>query len=93
MLCRNCGTEIAAKALICFRCGTATTEPTFKPAAPRRPSSTLGLLMSVLAIALLIMLALYMGRVPSGDTPRLVIWAAVAVAVAIAALRAFARRR
>ena len=29
MICRKCGTEIAAKALICYRCGTATTEPLF----------------------------------------------------------------
>ena len=33
MQCRQCGTEIADKALICFRCGTATTEAKFKPPA------------------------------------------------------------
>ena len=33
--CRSCGTEIADKALICYRCGTATTEAKFKPAAVR----------------------------------------------------------
>jgi hypothetical protein len=27
MTCRHCGTEIADKALICFRCGKATAEP------------------------------------------------------------------
>jgi ribosomal protein S27E len=27
MTCRKCGTEIAAKAIICYKCGTATTEP------------------------------------------------------------------
>ena len=31
--CRNCGTEIADKALICYRCGTATTDAKFKAAA------------------------------------------------------------
>ena len=36
MQCRNCGTEIADKALICYRCGTATTEAKFKP-APLKP--------------------------------------------------------
>ena len=35
MQCRNCGTEIADKALICYRCGTATTEAKFKPAPLR----------------------------------------------------------
>jgi hypothetical protein len=33
MTCRNCGTEIADKALICYRCGKATTEPRIKPPA------------------------------------------------------------
>jgi DNA-directed RNA polymerase subunit N (RpoN/RPB10) len=32
MKCRTCGTEIADKALICFRCGTAVTEAVYKPA-------------------------------------------------------------
>lgn len=34
--CRKCGTEIAAKAIICYKCGTAATEPVgggFNPAA------------------------------------------------------------
>ena len=31
MKCRFCGTEIADKALICYRCGNATTEPRIKP--------------------------------------------------------------
>ena len=32
MTCRQCGTEIADKALICYRCGAATTERVFRPA-------------------------------------------------------------
>ena len=31
MTCRHCGTEIADKALICFRCGKATAEPRITP--------------------------------------------------------------
>ena len=31
MICKHCGTEIADKALICYRCGNATTEPRVKP--------------------------------------------------------------
>ena len=34
MICTHCGTEIADKALICFRCGKATSEPRVKPPAP-----------------------------------------------------------
>ena len=39
MQCRNCGAEIADKALICYRCGTATTEAKYKPAEPKRARS------------------------------------------------------
>ena len=35
MKCRSCGAEIAANALICYKCGTATAEPRI-PAAVRR---------------------------------------------------------
>ena len=33
MICKHCGTEIADKALICYRCGQATAEPRVKPPA------------------------------------------------------------
>jgi hypothetical protein len=35
MKCRSCGTEIAANALICYKCGTATEEPRIKPPAAK----------------------------------------------------------
>jgi hypothetical protein len=35
MKCRSCGTEIAANALICYKCGAATEEPKIKPPAAR----------------------------------------------------------
>ncbi len=33
MKCKHCGTDIADKALICYKCGNATTEPRIKPPA------------------------------------------------------------
>ena len=37
MKCRECGTEIAEKALICFRCGASVQEAVHKPyVAPRK---------------------------------------------------------
>jgi len=39
MTCRTCGTEIAEKALICYRCGRATADPRVAPPASRRPSA------------------------------------------------------
>ena len=41
MQCRNCGTEIADKAIICYRCGTSTTDPVRAPASIRRRRSPL----------------------------------------------------
>ena len=54
MTCRNCGTEIADKAIICYRCGTGTADPVRKPAEIRRKRSPVGV---VLVILLLIALA------------------------------------
>ncbi len=60
MICKYCGTEIADKALICYRCGHATTEPRIKPPAegplferPRRSRMPV-------VIAVLIVLAILM---------------------------------
>jgi hypothetical protein len=38
MVCRQCGTEIAAKAIICYKCGAATAVPT-RPVSGRGPTS------------------------------------------------------
>ena len=61
MQCRNCGAEIAEKALICYRCGTATTEAKYQPAQLRRRSSSRTLMMTIVIIALIALLALYFG--------------------------------
>ena len=34
MICKSCGTEIADKALVCYRCGRATAEPGVRPGVP-----------------------------------------------------------
>jgi hypothetical protein len=54
MTCRNCGTEIADKALICYRCGTATAEPVFKPKVrtPARGWLTWIAVLALLAVTL-----------------------------------------
>ena len=61
MQCRSCGATIADKALICYRCGTATTEAKYQPATPGRPSSSSRtLITTVIVIALMVLLALYL---------------------------------
>jgi hypothetical protein len=54
MKCRSCGTEIAANALICYKCGTATTEPKIQPPAARPRRSSRGLIAGVVAVGLVV---------------------------------------
>ena len=93
MQCRNCGIEIADKALICYKCGTATTEAKYQPAVLPRVASRSGLVATVIALALLVVAALYVERVSNAGTSPWVTYAAVAVAVIIVGIRAYARRR
>ena len=57
MQCRNCGTEIADKAIICYRCGTGTTEPIRSPALVKR-RSTAGPPLAAVVVPFLIALVL-----------------------------------
>jgi zinc ribbon protein len=59
MQCRNCGTEIADRALICYRCGTATTEAKYKPAAIRARRLPMALITALTAAAALAAATLY----------------------------------
>jgi hypothetical protein len=60
MQCRNCGAEIADKALICYRCGTATTEAKYKPAALSPRSRRPRWVAILVALLLLALLAIYL---------------------------------
>jgi len=60
MQCRNCGTEIADKALICYRCGTATTEAKYKPHTPARTGSSSMILIVTLIVLLLVILGYFL---------------------------------
>jgi len=96
MQCRNCGTEIADKALICYKCGAPTTDAKYQPApipARGRRTSRAGLVATVLALALLVVMALFMGRAGAAETPRYITWGGVAIAILVVGLRAYARRR
>jgi hypothetical protein len=93
MQCRNCDAEIADNALICYRCGTATTEARYKPAVPARRRSASSLVITVIAVALLVVAGLYLGRVPSGQSPRWVTILLIALALLVVTARAYLRRR
>lgn len=60
MTCTHCGATIADKALICYRCGNATTEPRIKPPdevslfeKPRRSRTPLVVVVVLILLALL----------------------------------------
>ena len=82
MTCKQCGTEIADKAIVCFRCGAATTDPVRK-AVPVRPRRRL--LPSVLSAVVLLLAALYMGQASrtAADPER---WQTIAGVLAVAAV-------
>jgi hypothetical protein len=90
MICRNCGTEIADKALVCFRCGAATFEAKVKPGrpAPRRSQ-----VPAILALIILLLAALFMSQAAAGQAPRLVSWVMAGLAVILLVWRLFQRRR
>ena len=92
MQCRNCGTEIADKALICYKCGTATTEAKYQPAPLPAGRARSGLVPTAIALAILVAAALYIERVSTSDASHWVTDVAVAAAVIILGIRAYARR-
>ena len=93
MQCRNCDTTIADKALICYKCGTATNEAKDQPAPLPKGASRSGLIATVIALALLVVAALYLERVSAAGSPQWVTYLTVAAAVIIIGIRAYARRR
>jgi hypothetical protein len=92
MKCRQCGSEIADNALICYRCGAATSEPTFKAPAARKRRSSRNLLTTVLAIVLVALLALYVTQPAGSGTSAGLRWAIVALAATIIGIRLMRRR-
>ena len=90
MVCQNCGTEIADKAIVCFRCGQATVAAVRKP-APRK-SPVRGIL-SLIALVVLALAALFLGQAGMIDVPPAVRYAVMGAALAVLAWRLIARRR
>jgi uncharacterized membrane protein YvbJ len=60
MKCRSCGTEIADKALICYRCGTATTEAKYQPYVKPSRRGPSPIVLMALVVAVLVLLAFFL---------------------------------
>lgn len=92
MICRNCGTEIADKAIVCYRCGTGTTDPVRRPAAIRTRQRRL---LPFVTLVLMVLLALYLGQAGETVVPPgygLAVGLAIGVAILLLIVR-IARRR
>lgn len=90
MICRHCGTEIADKAIICYRCGAATAEPARRPADKATPTG--GWLVSALALVVLFLAALYLGQAESGQVPPAVSYTIAVLAAIVLGWRWWSRR-
>ena len=93
MQCRQCGTEIAGKALICYKCGAATTDPVHQPPVPAPRRSRASFLVTFVALVLLAGVAVVLARSSPSGTPPSVTYIVAGIAIVIVALRAYARRR
>jgi protein-S-isoprenylcysteine O-methyltransferase Ste14 len=90
MICKTCGTDIADKALICYRCGQATFEAKRKPPPPPARGRQL---MLVVALILLILGALFLGQIQTGTVPRWVTWVVAALGAVLLAWQVWTRGR
>ena len=92
MQCRQCGTEIADKAIVCFRCGAGTTDPVRKavPITPQRSP-----LVPVVIVLVLVLAAVFLGYLSrSAANPEpLQIGAGLTLGAAIAVLLTRVLRR
>src|SRR5882762_2821847 len=93
MICRSCGTEIAEKALICYKCGAATTDPVNLAPASARPRSRASFVVTFVALLLLAAVAVVLARSSPNGMPPAVTYIVAGAAIVIVALRAYARRR
>jgi hypothetical protein len=92
MICRSCGTEIADKAIVCYRCGAGTTDPVRKPAAIRKRH---GQFLPFVTLVLMVLLGLYLGQAGQTVVPPgygLAVGLAIGVAIVLLVVR-IARRR
>jgi len=92
MRCRSCSTEIAEKALICYRCGAATSDPKIAPPPPPRERGPLPVIVAILVI--LAAAVVGMPQLPDGPE-RMAGWGLVVVVTAVTVwlLRPRSRRR
>ena len=86
MQCRNCETEIADNALICYRCGTATHEAEREPAASEeQPSGRWA--PTLLAACFVLTVVFFIGLMVDGQPVSSTVWLMLGAAGVLLAWR------
>ena len=90
MLCKNCNSEIDDKALVCFRCGCATSprqvEPFRLDEDPVQSRRKI-LVPLVLAVVFIAVSGFFMTELAGGVSPDPIVWIMLAVAGGLLAWR------
>ena len=90
MFCKNCNSDIDDKALVCFRCGYATSERKVEPVVltedrdQSRPQTWIPL---VLAIVFIAVSGFFMTELAGGVPPDPMVWLMLAMAGGLLAWR------
>jgi hypothetical protein len=95
VICQQCGTEISDKAIVCFRCGRATSSAAgagTSPAQGRRAAAQ-PVWLAVTALLVLVAGGLFMARAASGQLPPSVSYTVAALAAVVLVWRILRRRR
>ena len=90
MNCKHCGTEISAKAIVCFRCGHSTADPAAADPSSR-PAAARPMWVAVAGLVVLVLAGLFMARAATGQVPPAVSYTVAALAAVVLAWR-LARR-
>lgn len=64
MICKHCGTEIADKALICYKCGHAVVASRVAPPATKKRRGPAIAVALIVLVALAVLLAWRFGLLP-----------------------------
>ncbi len=73
MYCKSCQTEIANQAIVCFRCGTSTSEINIENVKHGRSSKTFQTSL-ILVLFLLLAIGLFVGLSLSGEVVQPAVW-------------------
>lgn len=82
MQCRSCGATIAAKAIVCYKCGTPTEDhvPVSRTAGGPSRSAVIAIRLAIVLVVTLLAVWL-IPKTPDGTWMRYAAWAAVPVTV------------